>query len=129
MSHFLRCAKKEQYFVKHDCSYNYHALQEIPKQRGTSSSLSSRIVSSNGYLDSPDIPSHKYTLYTWSYHDQPTTFLDAISTAIADQTRIGWDNALTGMLAYSWLAVAKHHRNQPPWKQNAASKLLSKGCA
>ena len=35
-----------------------------------------------------------------------------IHTTLADQTKIGWDNALKGILAFSWTQIAKHGNQQ-----------------
>ena len=61
-----------------------------------------------------------------SHLDQPADFQDALSTAIADQTEIGWDNALMGLLAHSWLAVARHG-HQPTWEAERRLQTAIKG--
>jgi hypothetical protein len=35
---------------------------------------------------------------------------------MADQNKIGWDNALAGILAISWLDVARHGHRGPSWE-------------
>jgi hypothetical protein len=50
----------------------------------------------------------------------------AISTAVSDQTTIGWDNALTGLLAVSWMEVARHG-NRPPWEADRSIQAGIKG--
>jgi hypothetical protein len=59
-------------------------------------------------LDSPSTP-------TLSYSNFPQSVQDAIATAVSDQHIIGWDNALTGILAISWTDVARQG-NRPTWE-------------
>ena len=61
-----------------------------------------------------------------SYSEQSPDLQESISIAIADQTKIGWDNALTGILANSWLAVARHS-NHPSWEAERRLQTAIKG--
>ena len=59
-------------------------------------------------LDNPSTP-------TLNYYDFPKSVQEAILTAVSDQHKIGWDNALVGILAVSWTEVARHG-NRPLWE-------------
>ena len=45
---------------------------------------------------------------------------------MADQTKIGWDNALVGILAISWIDVARHG-NRPLWEAERGIQVCIKG--
>ena len=50
-------------------------------------------------IDSPILPH-------FDYHTLSPDLLDGIRRVLHDQTMIGWDHALTGLLAKSWIGVA-----------------------
>ena len=78
-------------------------------------------------LNSSKLPSMDYpSTPTLTYSNFPPSTQEAISTAMADQNKIGWDNALAGILAISWLDVARHG-NRPPWEAERSIQAGIKG--
>lgn len=67
-------------------------------------------------METPQNPSLDYKQY-------PLQLQDSIQKVLEEQTRIGWDNALIGLLASSWTEIATHG-NQPTWD---ASRRIQRG--
>ena len=124
--HFLRCVKNEQYSTSMD-AFTSTLHNKTSKSKSHVFYTFFQDCIEQWLLNGPEIPSMDDPCTPGlSYFGQPPDLQDAISVAIADQTRIGWDNALTGILAYSWIEVAKHC-NQPPWEAERRIQTAIKG--
>ena len=126
MSHFLGCENNEQYSESME-AFTTTLHSKKSKQKRHPFLIYFQDCIEQWLLNSPTTPNMNNPCTPGlSYFDQPMILQEAISIATADQTRIGWDNALAGMLAYSWLTVARHN-NQPPWEADRRIQVAIKG--
>jgi hypothetical protein len=126
MSHFLRCDKNEQYTKSFVEFTSRMEGKKTGKRRHVFFTFFQDCIE-QWMFQGPELPS-MHSPYTpgLSYFNQPMDLQEALSTAIGDQTSIGWDNALSGWLANSWLAVARHG-NQPTWEAERRIQIALKG--